>query len=316
MAMVINTNMASLNAVRVLDQTTLDQKTTMERLTSGMRINSAADDAAGLAVTTGMTSQIRGTDMAIRNANDGISVLQTLDGASEEVMSMLQRMRELSVQSLNGTYSTENRSQMQEEVQQLMSEIDRVAITTKFNEVPLMQNTGTSGSVLSTAMNNLNTHVGWETGLENKIAISLGNFNTGISGSGGGANLLGYYTHYSTQVAGGAQVAISIRESAFSRGTVSTEAGASLMVMKVDGAISNLNTLRSKWGALQNRLESTISNLSNVNENMQAARSQIMDADFAQESANLARTQVLQQAGMSMLSQANQQSQQVMSLLQ
>ena len=316
MAMVINTNMASLNAVRVLDQTTLDQKTTMERLTSGMRINSAADDAAGLAVATGMDSQIRGTDMAIRNANDGISVIQTLDGASEEVMSMLQRMRELSVQSLNGTYNTENREQMQTEVDQLMIEIDRVAVTTKFNEVPLMQNTGASGSVLSAGLSNLQTHIGWETGTENKIQISLGNFNTGVSGSGAGANLFGYYTHYSTQVGGGAQVAISVRESAFSRGTVATQSGASLMIMKVDGAISNLNTLKSKWGALQNRLESTVSNLVNVNENMTAARSQIMDTDFAQESANLARTQVLQQAGMSMLSQANQQSQQVMSLLQ
>lgn len=316
MAMVINTNMGSLNAVRLLDQTSSEQKTTMERLTSGLRINSAADDAAGLAVATGMDTQIRGTDMAIRNANDGISVLQTLDGASEEVVSMLQRMRELSVQSLNGTYNSENRLQMQEEVDQLMSEIDRVAITTKFNEVPLMQNTAASGSVLSTAMSNLNVHVGWETGGDNKIGISLANFNTGISGSAGGANLFGYYTHYSTQVAGGAQVAISVRESAFSRGTVATQTGASLMVMKIDGALSNINTLRSKWGALQNRLESTISNLSNVNENMTSARSQILDADFAKESANLARTQVLQQAGMSMLSQANQSSQNVMSLLQ
>lgn len=316
MAMVINTNMGSLNAVRLLDQTSSEQKTTMERLTSGFRINSAADDAAGLAVATGMDTQIRGTDMAIRNANDGISVLQTLDGASEEVVSMLQRMRELSVQSLNGTYSSENRQQMQEEVNQLMSEIDRVAVTTKFNEVPLMQNTAASGSVLSTALSNLGVHVGWETGADNKIDISMGNFNTGISGSAGGANLFGYYTHYSTQVAGGAQVAISIRESAFSRGTVATQTGASLMVMKIDGALSNVNMLRSKWGALQNRLESTISNLSNVNENMAAARSQIFDADFAKESANLARTQVLQQAGMSMLSQANQSSQNVMSLLQ
>jgi len=316
MAMVINTNMGSLNAVRLLDQTSGDQKVTMERLTSGLRINRSADDAAGLAVAEGMNSQIRGTDMAIRNANDGISLVQTLDGAAEEVVSMLQRMRELSVQSLNGTYSDTNRGQMNEEIQQLMTEIDRVAVTTKFNEVQAMQNVAASGSVLSAAMTPLDVHAGWETGADNKIAISLGNFNTGISGSGGGANMFGYYTHYSTQAAGLGQVAISVRESAFSAGTISTQAGASLMIMKTDGALSNINTLRSKWGALQNRLESTVSNLSNVNENMNAARSQIIDADFAKESANLARTQVLQQAGMSMLSQANQQSQNVMQLLQ
>ncbi|MDG6773357.1 flagellin [Thiomicrorhabdus sp. ZW0627] len=316
MAMVINTNMGSMNAVRLLDQTASNQTTAMERLTSGLRINKAADDAAGMAVAEGMTSQIRGTDMAIRNANDGMSLVQTLDGAAEEVVSMLQRMRELSVQSLNGTYSDENRKQMNEEVKQMMTEIDRVAVTTKFNGVQVMQNVGTSGSILSTAPGTLNVHAGWQVGADNKIPISTANFNTGISGSGAGANLFGYYTHYSTQIAGGAQVAISIRESAFSKGTISTQAGASLMLMKIDGALSNTNTLRSKWGALQNRLESTVSNLSNVNENVNSARSQIRDADFAKESADLAKSQVLQQAGMSMLSQANQQGQNVLQLLQ
>ncbi len=316
MAMVINTNMASLNAVRLLDSTSGDQKTAMERLTSGLRINRSADDAAGMAVSEGMTSQIRGTDQAIRNATDGISMVQTLDGAAEEVVSMLQRMRELSVQSLNGTYSSENRIQMDQEVEQLLTEIDRVAVTTKFNEVQVMQNVGTSGSILSAAPTALNVHAGWETGTDNKIAVSTGNFNTGISGSGGGANVFGYFTHYSAAVAGGAQVAISVRESAFSTIDITTAAAASVAVMKVDGALSNINTMRSKWGALQNRLESTISNLSNVNENMSAARSQIQDADFARESADLARTQVLQQAGMSMLSQSNQMSQNVLQLLQ
>ena len=316
MAMVINTNMGSLNAVRLLDRTSGEQTTAMERLTSGLRINRSADDAAGMAVAEGMTSQIRGTDQAIRNATDGISMVQTLDGAAEEVVSMLQRMRELSVQSLNGTYSSENRLQMDQEVEQLLTEIDRVAVTTKFNEVQVMQNVSTTGSILSAAPDSINVHAGWETGTDNKIPISLGNFNTGLSGSAGGANVFGYFTHYSNQVAGGAQVAISVRASAFSTIDITTVSAASAAIMKVDGALSNINTLRSKWGALQNRMESTISNLSNVNENMNAARSQIMDADFARESADLARTQVLQQAGMSMLSQANQQSQNVLQLLQ
>jgi len=315
MAMVINTNMAALNANRILERTSLEQSTAMERLTSGKKINSAADDAAGLAITTGMTAQIMGTDQSIRNANDGISVLQTLDGASEEVVSMLQRMRELSVQSLNGTYSAANRGQLQDEYNELMSEVDRVAVTTKFNSVGIMQNTGASGSILSAAAAVTNIHAGWESGADNKLNISTGNFNTGISGSGGGANMFGYFTHYSTQVAGGAQVAISVRESAFSATSIGTQTGASVAVMKIDGALSNISTLRAKWGALNNRLDSTISNLSNVNENITSARSQIEDADFVTESANLAKTQVLQQAGMSMLSQANQQSQNVLSLL-
>ena len=315
MAMVINTNMGAVNANRILERTSAEQTQAMERLTSGKMINSSADNAAGLAITTGMSSQIMGTDQSIRNANDGISMIQTLDGASEEVVGTLQRMRELSIQSLNGTYSTENRSQMDTEYQQLISEIDRVAVTTKFNEVQAMQNVAASGSILSAAQANIQVHAGWETGTDNKIAISLGNFNTGISGSGGGGNMFGYYTHYSTQVAGNAQVAISVRESAFDATDITTQAGASVAVMKIDGALSNIGTLRSKWGALQNRMESTVSNLSSMNENITGARSQIEDADFAKESANLARSQVLQQAGMSMLSQANQSSQNVLSLL-
>jgi len=275
MAMVINTNLASLNAVRQLDQTSLEQKTAMERLTSGLRINKAADDAAGLAVATGMTTQIKGTEMAIRNANDGIGVLQTLDGAAEEVVSMMQRMRELSIQSLTGTYSNENRAQMQEEFSQLRSEIDRIADTTKFNETGIMNNS--TNSILT-------LHIGWETGAENKINISTYDFNAS---------------------------ALTINSAAITAVSL-----ASAAVLAIDTDLSAINLTRAKWGALQNRLESTVSNLANVNENIMAARSQILDTDFAKESANLARTQVLQQAGMSMLSQANQNSQQVLSLLQ
>ncbi|MBD3756187.1 MAG: flagellin FliC, partial [Gammaproteobacteria bacterium] len=266
MAMVINTNMGSINAVRILDQTSSEQKTAMERLTSGLRINKAADDAAGLAVTTGMTTQIRGTDMAIRNVNDGISLTQTMDGAMEEVVNMLQRMRELGVQSLNGTYSNENRAQMNAEYDQLAAEIQRVGQTTKFNETPLMNGSAsTAGSI--------KIHAGWEKGSNNKIQIPV--FNV--------SNL------------GGSLVASTLGLAKVSH------ASATLNVL--DQKMSNINTIRAKWGALQNRLESTVSNLNNVNENMSAARSRIMDADFAKESANLARTQVLQQAGMSMLSQ-------------
>ena len=275
MALVINTNMASENAVRLLDQVTRSQKVSMERLTSGLRINKTADDAAGKAVVTRMDSQIRGTDMAIRNANDGISVVQTLDGAVEEAVNMLQRIRELSIQMANDTYTDPQRLQAQQEVSQLKIEISRIGQTLKFNGIPLL-----NGSIAG-----LSIHVGWETAAVNEISIpliSLTAANTALSF--GGAN-------------------------------VSNQASALATVSRMDNDISVINTIRAKWGAIQNRFEYTISNLKNVNENIKAARSQILDADFARESANLARTQVLQQAGMAMLSQANQNSQQVMQLL-
>ena len=277
MAMVINTNMASENAVRLLDQSSRDQKISMERLTSGLRINKTADDAAGKAVVTRMDSQVRGTDMALRNAQDGINVIQTMDGAAEEVVNMLQRIRELGIQAANDTYTSANRAQMNQEVSQLKSEIDRVASVTKFNGIHLM-NSSAQNSV------QLSFHVGWETGAVNQIKVSLDNFQTASIGISAGHN-------------------------------ITTQSKALIMVNRVDGAISHISTLRSKWGAVQNRLESTISNLQNVNENIKNSRSQIEDTDFARESANLARTQVLQQAGMSMLSQSNQQAQNVMQLL-
>jgi flagellin len=275
--MVINTNMGSENAVRLLDQTSREQKTSMERLTSGLRINHTADDAAGKAVVTRMDSQVKGTDMAVRNAQDGINVIQTMDGAAEEVVNMLQRIRELGIQAANDTYTSAQRGQMNQEVAQLKTEIDRVASTTKFNGINLMNSSAQNDVQLS-------FHTGWETGAVNEITVSMDNFQAASIGLSAG-------------------------------NTISTQSKALLTVSQVDKALSNISTLRAKWGAVQNRLDHTISNLNNVNENIKASRSQIQDADFAKESANLARTQVLQQAGMSMLSQSNQQSQNVMQLL-
>lgn len=302
MAMVINTNMASLNAVRTLDGTSREMTTSMERLTSGLRINKAADDAAGLAVATGMTTQIMGTEMAIRNVNDGIGMIQTLDGSSEEMMDMLQRMRELGIQASNGTYNQDNRLQMNQEYKQLQNEIQRIADTTKFNGMNIMN--GSSFSTVTASMGGISAggvsvaakssgafkvQAGWEVGSKNQIGVPIINFSTlsVLSNSG--------------FVGSSFASAVSAANSA---------------LYVIETALSVLKTARATWGALQNRMESTITNLQNVNENIQESRSRIMDADFAKESANLARTQVLQQAGMSMLSQANQQSQQVMSLLQ
>ncbi|RME55763.1 flagellin FliC [Candidatus Parcubacteria bacterium] len=272
MAMVINTNMASENAVRLLDQTSRSQKTSMERLTSGLRINHTADDAAGKAVVTKMDSQVKGTDMAIRNANDGISLAQTMDGALEEAMNLLQRMRELAVQMGNATYTSAQRADAQREVSQLQIEISRIGATTKFNGTNLLNTTST-----------MSFHVGWEQAAVNEITLSRVNLSAGAR------------TYDSVNV--------------------TTQAKAISSLSMLDKDISALAKARAKIGAVQNRLEHTIANLQNVNENIKTARSQIQDADFARESANLARTQVLQQAGMAMLSQANKNSQQVLSLL-
>ena len=274
MGMVINTNMGALNANRILDATSREQSVAMERLTSGKSINRAADNAAGLAVATEMTKQVTGLDQAVRNANDGISLVQTMDGAMDEIVNMMQRMRELAIQSMNGTYTAANRTQMDAEFTQLQSEIERVADTTKFNGSALLDGTVTS----------VDFQVGWETNAADKINLVLSDFTA--------SNL-----NVST-----AQNITSITD-------------ASVAIENINSDLSAINTNRATWGAIQNRLESTISNLQNVSENTSSARSRIQDADFARESANLARTQVLQQAGMSMLSQSNQQSQNVLSLL-
>jgi flagellin len=310
MAMVINTNMGSENAIRMLDKSGRSMATSMERLTSGKRLNHAKDDAAGLAIATTMTAQIRGTDMAVRNANDAIGLVQTADGAAEEIVNMLQRQRELAIQSLNGTYTAVHRAEMNTEFKQLMKEIDRVAATTQFNGVTLMAKLGTKGSFLSTMPSNAIMQVGWQVANggsgRDKIIISMNNFWTGAS------NANAIFGRFMFTAANGSKTAIN---SAFSKASIGNMTAASRAVMRIDSALSNIGMLRAKWGAMHNRLEYTIANLNNVNENMMSARSRIQDADYARESANLARTQVLQQAGMSMLAQSNQSSQNALSLL-
>jgi flagellin len=272
MATVINTNVGSINAVRLLDQSSRSQATSMERLTSGLRINNSKDDAAGQAVVTNMTSQIRGLDMALRNTNDGISLVQTADGAMDEQVNMLQRMRELSIQALNGTYNQTQKDAMKTEVDQLNLELKRIADTTKFNGIKL----------LGTGANNVVLQVGWEANAENKITYTTGAFST-----------------------------LTIAAAAFN-----TSAGITTVVTDISTRLVTIEAKRAEWGALNNRLEYTVSNLQNVSENISASRSRIQDTDYAKEAANLSRTQVLQQAGMSMLTQANQSTQNALSLLQ
>ncbi|MEG3641187.1 flagellin N-terminal helical domain-containing protein [Magnetococcus sp. PR-3] len=271
MALYVNTNVSSINAQRKLQNSTNALGKTYERLSSGLRINSASDDAAGLSVSTRMTSQIRGLGQAMRNANDGISLVQVTEGALAETESALQRMRELAVQAVNGTYTSTDRADLHDEVAQLVSEIDRIANTTEFNSTTVMD-TGKTFEI----------HVGMDQ--DQTISVTTTDANT-------------------------TNIGLS---AAF---TVSTMAGASGAIALIDNAIASVSDMRSTLGAQQNRLEAAITNLANVVERTEAARSRIMDADIASETANLTKNAILQQAGTAILAQANQQPQLALSLL-
>ncbi|XKH01320.1 flagellin FliC [Marinobacter nauticus] len=274
MALGINTNIASISAQNQLSKSQNMSNQALERLSSGLRINSAKDDAAGLAIATKFDAQIRGLTVAQRNANDGISLAQTAEGALDEVTSNLQRMRELAVQSANATNSQEDRNALQAEVQARKDEIDRIGAVTEFNDTNLLDGTFTSQSF----------QVGANNTADDRISVSI---DTEISMSG-----------------------LSITSA------VSSVTGAQNLLDEIDTALDTVNGLRGDLGAVQNRFESTISNLGNSIENMSASQSRILDADFAAESAKLAKSNVLQQAGISVLAQANARPNQVLSLLQ
>ncbi len=278
MALTINTNVASLNAQRNLGKSQSSLNTSMQRLSSGLRINSAKDDAAGLAISDRMTSQIRGINQAVRNANDGISVAQTAEGAMGEVTNILQRMRELAVQSANDSNSSADRTSLQAEVDDLISEIDRISATTEFNGTSLLDGTGST----------LSFQVGSEGGANNQISIDVSSLDmsSGTLGVDG--------TTIDLEGAGNDVEAI---------------------LTAIDTAIGTVDSSRGELGAVQNRFESTIANLSNISENVTAARSRIQDADIAQETSSMTKYNILQQAGVSILAQANQSPQLALSLL-
>ncbi|MAL97123.1 flagellin domain-containing protein [Hydrocarboniclastica marina] len=276
MPQVINTNMASLNAQRNLNQTQRDSDTALQRLSSGLRINSAKDDAAGLAISTRFDTQIRGLTVAQRNASDGISMAQTAEGGLNETVNNLQRIRELAVQAANGSNTPEDRALLQAEVSQRLDEITRIANETQFNGQSVLDGQLNSG-------NDISFQVGANEGQTIEIT-----FDSNMRASGLGINTI----------------------------DISTVSGSTSAFAAIDSALSSVNAFRSDLGAVQNRFESTIANLATNIENQSASRSRIMDADFAAESAELARTQVLQQAGLSVLSQANARPQQVLQLLQ
>jgi flagellin len=266
MPLTINTNLQSLNAQRNTATNALSLGTSLQRLSSGLRINSAKDDAAGLAIADRMNAQIRGINVAIRNANDGISLAQTAEGAMATVTDALQRMRELAVQAQNGTNGTSDRANLDTEYQALSSEITRIASQTKFNGIAIV-GASAGAQVFQVGANNGDT-----------LTIT---------------------TTAVTTVAGG----------------LTTAALASTAVAALDTALDTITTNRATYGAAISRFGFAISNLQITGENQTAARGRIMDADFAMETANLSRAQVLQQAGTAMIAQANAMPQQVLALL-
>lgn len=387
MALTINTNVPSLNAQRNLSSSSADLATSLQRLSSGLRINSAKDDAAGLAISSRMTTQVNGMNVAMRNANDGVSLAQTAEGSLASVSDALQRIRELAVQSVNATNSASDRAALNTEAQQLKSEVNRVATQTNFNGVKLLDGSFTnqtfqvganSGETIdvativdaqSTALGttDLTTTDYTTTGTAVTAALALGagditingealaaftlpaspaaqataiagaiTANANLAAAGIGATVVGGAVEItSTDVAitatlsGAANaantglVALTEVQTAGTPSTVvgfdtldlTTAAGADTAIQFMDSALEAVNTARADLGAIQSRFESVVSNLAINAENTSAARGRIMDADFASETANLTRNQILQQAGTAMLAQANQIPQNVLSLL-
>lgn len=275
MAQTINTNVISLNAQRNLNTSQSSLSTSMQRLSSGLRVNSAKDDAAGLAIAERMNAQVRGSNVAIRNANDGISLFQTAEGALGRIGENLQRIRELAVQSANGSLADADRLYLQDEADQLVAEITRIATSAKSNGVPLLDGTFLAASF----------QVGADAADVIDVSTSLGDFNM-------------------TTLA------------AYAAADISTAVGATAVLTATDTDLGLVNTARAASGALQSRFEAVVAQLQVYSENTSAARGRIMDADFAVETANLSRAQILQQAGTAMVAQANQLPQQVLQLLQ
>ena len=291
--MVVQHNMTAMNANRQLGITTSAQAKSSEKLSSGYRINRAGDDAAGLTISEKMRSQIRGLNKASDNAQDGVSLIQVAEGALSETHSILQRMNELATQAANDTNTTADRNAIQSEINQLTSEIDRIQSTTQFNTMNLIDGSYTAK----------NLQVGSLSG--QAILVSIQNMNA--TSLFGGTN---------SAVASVADVNTSNLKSYNTKLTVSSFDTAGSAMKSIQSAIALVSNQRSNLGAVQNRLEHTIANLDNISENTQSAESRIRDTDMAEEMVNYSKNNILAQAGQSMLAQANQSTQGVLSLLQ
>jgi flagellin len=280
MSATINTNVISMNAQRSTSASQMSLSTAMQRLSSGLRVNSAKDDAAGLAIAERMNTQVRGMNVAIRNANDGISMAQTAEGALSKVGDSLQRMRELAVQSRNATNSDSDKNSLNKEFAQLQEEITRVLGGTAFNGKNILGADGTT----------MNFQIGANTTADDLVAV------------------------VSEDMTANADIS-AVTVSTATIGSTADAAAIASVIDNIDTALNTINDQRATFGATQSRFEAIIGNLQQSVENQSAARGRIMDADFATETANLSRAQILQQAGTAMIAQANQLPQQVLSLL-
>ena len=288
MALAIATNNAALNAAASASSVNRDMETSMARLSTGKRINSASDDAAGVAISSRLSAEIRGTDQAIRNSLDGQALIDTAEGAHKEIENILQRMREVAVQSANDTNNGQDRANLQAEMEAMVTEIDRIAGTTTWAGANLMD--ASAGTTFS-------FQVGAATGAQNQIAVSISSMNATGLGVGDGTDSV---------------VKVNDTVADDGSGDVNARTGIDL----IDTAIKDVNIQRSKLGAVSNRLNHTVNNLTNISSNLSAAKGGIEDADFALETTNLAKNQILQQASTAMLAQANASKQNVLSLLQ
>lgn len=275
MALTVNTNLAAMRASNALNKTQAGLSDTLARISSGLRVNKAADDAAGSAVASNLNTVARSGKQAIRNANDGISIIQTAEGATKEVLNILDRMRELAVQSASETLADDERTYIDDEFEQLSAEVERISAATEFNDLKLADGSKTTLSV----------QVGVTSGAESQLTITLGDLSV--------SNLNVDTTTVSLALASDARTAIDT----------------------IDLAIDSVNSIRAGYGAVQNRIDSSIANMVTYVESLSAAQSQIMDTDYAQETAEMTRLQVMQQAGTAALAQARTINQSVISLL-
>lgn len=295
--MIINHNLMAMNTHRQLGINNTATSKSMEKLSSGFRINRAGDDAAGLAISEKMRGQIRGLKQAMRNAQDGISLIQTAEGALSETHAILQRMRELAVQAATDTNTMTDRKELQKEINQLLDEIDRIGNNTEFNTQKLLDGTYSAKKI----------HIGANEG--QNMDITIGDMRTGVLGAAAG-------TGSGSGTSSGSISSLRVDDvDNATTGGVLTQSGANAAITIINRAIEQVSAERSKLGAIQNRLEHTIANLGTSAENLQAAESRIRDLDMAEEIMAFTKNSILQQAATAMLAQANQQPQTVLQLL-
>ena len=291
MASYVNTNVSSLNAQRRLTNVTNSLNTTYQRLSSGLRINSAKDDSAGLAISDRLTAHINGFNQGNRNASDGIALAQTAEGAMDEITNMLQRMRTLAVQASTGTLTSTDRAAISQEFSALSDEIGRIASGTTFAGAQILRGSASQGGILTSGTTDI--HVG---SMSKNAAI-------GTNNDAGKANVITIELDKDMNDVTGASL------------DVTTSGGAETAISTIDGYLKDVDDARAKLGAVQNRLESTIRNQSSISENLSDARSRIRDTDYAEEASNLSQQSIIQQAATSMLTQANARPQIALSLL-